>query len=319
MTIQDLTNDPRFLNRKAWALRWEDRTESTALARRAKAECGAGASSEQGLACRTLAWHAKWRGNFNESAAQCTQALACLSEEHDKGALAQVHSILAVIHYSRGRRDLARDAVMNGFVCLGHAGPVEARIDLLASHASILRYAQKFTESRTLLDEALSLSDGAERARMHHNIARHLAFVEDHDAAWTHAQEALKLARRHNNRVILPYVLELLGAGSRRKGRLDAARTGLIEGLAISRADEDIRGQCQILQELALVEQDSGDRLAALAAAQDGLGLAAALSYPIWEKQFLLQIAQLHEANGYYASAMKTWKALYRLQERERD
>lgn len=311
------TTDPEFINRKAWAIRWSDRQESSTLAQRVLDQ--GSESSAAGRALRTLAWQAKWVGDFDDSEGRCLHALQHLNADRDAAVLADVHGVLAVIRYSRGRRDLARDSVDTGFALLGSGGPAETRIDLLCSLATINRYAKRNRDALDALQVALDLATGVELARVHHNLARALIHMTRTDEGLIEANLAVSHAREHTNRVILPYALELIGAGHHAQGKHDLALDALTEAEAIAQQDRDSRACCQILYQISLVHEATGAPEQALTTAIRGLALSRQVHYPLWEKNFLELIARLHEAQGNIAGALDTMKSLHEVTSREHE
>lgn len=319
-TSQDGTvvQDSRFLNSRAWLTRWSDRRFSQSLAQMAHDTARPDDHQAAGLALRTLAWHCKWLGEFDASETHCTHARQRLDPATDQEALADVMSILGVIHYSRGRRDLAIDATEQGLALIEGRDATVTRIDLLTTKSTILRYNGRFREACDMLQSARNMSSGCERARVDHNMARCL----DHEGKIVEAS-ALALqsvvgARRHDNRVILPYALEILGTTLLRLGKPIEARRYLNEGLVHAREYGDRRAECQLLEQIGLVlhSQDMLDD--ALLVLQEGLATAEALNYPIWQKRFLRHSMSIHESRHDQTEALATCRRLLDLLDAER-
>jgi len=311
--------DPSLLNRAAWAARWRDRNESVRLARsvldRRPAESDTDVRNA-GLALRTLAWQSKWRGDLDTAHDQGERALEFL-EEADAAGAADVDSILGVVQYSRGRHDLARAAVDRGFERLKSRPSIEARIDLLATESTILRYLGRIGMSFEALEQALALAEGAGLARIQHNFARLRLAVGDLEGAFASAVASVAAARRWGNVVVLPYALEVCGTVHVRRGRSERARLCFDEGLEIARRDEDRRAECQIIQQIGALALDDGRSDDAIEALKRGCSLARGMNYPLWEQNLYRDLARAHEAMGDIERALEAMKTLNGLRERQ--
>ena len=109
------SGDPALLNRVAWSRRWSDRNISTdhACTARKTAIAGSGKRSrvQQGMALRTLAWHARWRGDLDKAMTHCLNAETFLPEREHAEARSILYGILGSIHFARNRFDLATCSV----------------------------------------------------------------------------------------------------------------------------------------------------------------------------------------------------------------
>ncbi|SFD47344.1 tetratricopeptide repeat protein [Roseivivax sediminis] len=307
-----------LINRQAWAVRWEDRKQSTDLAREVlslRLPQGRQGPSV-GLACRTLAWQAQWSGELDEAADFAAEALEILKDAPRMSvAVGDVQAVFANIYYARSRRDLARASIEAGFEAIGADEAVATRIDLLCAQAAVLRQGRHMKPAAETLLKAMSIAEGPEVARVHHDLARLFEADQAFEEAMSHAMRAVSGARAHSNRVILPYALEVLGACHRVRGAHDRARTYLAEGRAIAEADGDRRVLCQVLRQIALLEADGGQMQAALRAADRGLMIAREMTHPLLERQFLRLIAESYEALGDTDAALHAYKRLYHLLE----
>lgn len=302
-----------FLNRRAWHLRWHSRTDSAMLAKQVLGSArDAGARA---AALRTLAWQARWCGDFDLAQAHGRAAMRVLRSGENPDVRADVLAILAVADYSRGRPLRARlrvDGALNRLIAPSRP---ETLIDLLTTRATVQRYRGDVEGCRATMLQALDLAEGAEKARVHHNIAR--AYDDDVPAdaqtGLSHAMLALSDARRYDNRVVLPYVMEMVGTHYRKLGAYGQARRYLTRAVSIGAEDKDARVRCQALHQLALTEDADGDPEQALAIAKQGVELAAGMTYPLWECRFLEHLARLQEDLGDVPAALAAMKRLYRL------
>lgn len=270
-------------------------------------------------ALRTLAWQAKWRGDFESTAALCLRAKQGVDRQAARHILVDVYSLLGVVHYSSGRRDFASRMVQRGFDLLNERVPAEAQVDLHTTYATILRYRGRTNEARHALQTALDLSTGCERARVEHNIARGQNHDGDFNDAAKRAESALDLARESGNRVILPYTLEVLGTAYIAQERFDDAIAALDEGLVVAQEDNDRRAACQILNQSGIAHQRVGSSDIAYDLLLKGQAIARDMRYPIWIKSFSHSLAEVHEARGDYERATEAYKEVVTLQNAMRD
>ncbi len=194
---------------------------------------------------------------------------------------------------------------------------LSTRIDLLTTDATIMRYAKRYDDCQRLLYKALDLSGGAEKARVYHNIARSLEGVDAPSEALESARLSVALARQFDNRVILPYALEVLGTILRSFGRAAEAIGPLAKAEKIGIEDDDVRVTCQILQQRAIIEEDLGHLDDAFEAARRGLSAARGIGYSLWIKKFLRHLAEMSEKHGHTSDALVAWKELFALEASE--
>ena len=312
--------EPRLLNRLAWDMRWRSRERCVAFAQRVLDLPGPVDTPRrhaEGLARRALAWQAKWRGDFDTAHRLCDRALADLADSAAVEPRADLYSILGIVHLSRTRHDLARACVEAGLALIEDNAATETRIDLLTTLATSLRCAGNRLGSQSALFQALDLSDGVERARVLHNMARYATVDKRPAEALEHGREALALARAAEARVLIPYTLEVIGAALTHLDRHEDARAPLREGVQIGAEDGDRRIECQCLFYLAKVDRAAEALDLACAGAERGHRLAQSISYRLWEGYFLRLLAELYEAKGDIEAALNAWKALAVLRDAE--
>lgn len=278
-----------------------------------------GARRRNGLAMRTLAWQARWRGDFDAAESFAHRAMARLKDEGAEPAMADVLATLSIVHCARGRRDLARECADDGFRQLSVQPNTATRIDLLIARAIVERCARRMEAAQDTLREAMALSSGPELARTEQSVARSLLHENLPSQALEHARTAVSLAREHGNRVILPYALEVLAAAMVELGRFDRAATVLHQGEIIAAEEQDPRAECQLLYHKARLTQRQGDPDAALALAGKGLDCAAGMGFSLLQKMFLECAAQLQEDQGQTVAALDTLKRLIALLQAERE
>lgn len=314
--------DPRFLSVLAWNKRWTDRAACRALAQRAL-DLGSAddpaCSPIAAASLRTLAWQAKWRGDFDATAAFCMRAKKRAGRTEARHVLAEIYSLLGVVHYSAGRRDIAAKVVRRGFDLLDASAPAETHVDLCVTRSTILRYRGRLTEAREVLETARAHAEGTEIARVDHNTARMLNHEGAYAEAAVMARASLDRAQAAGARVLLPYVHEVLGTALIRLGDLEEAAETLGLGLGYARADADLRAQCQILNQAGIAASRMNRPAEARDALTEGFALANRMGYSLWKRAFAVALGGLHEDQGDFRAATSAYKTALELQEKIRD
>ena len=322
---EQMGGDGALLNHHGWAKRWTDRRVSCDYARAALKLSGTGQDPRsilgRGMAYRTLAWQAKWRGDFAAAFDLCLKTEAEVREADNPVIRADVYSTLGVVHYSRGRLDLANDATDRGFTILEEmsvGGHNEALVDLHVTKATIQRYSGETARANLSLSRAHDLATGHCVPRVKHNIARYLLADRKIDRAHEFITDAMELAINSRNRTLLPYLHEVLGAVLVRMKNYDEALQSFERGEKIARADEDKRAECQILLECGRLEmsRDCVDR--ALRYYNRGTSIAWELGYQLWRKTYCLALAEAYEKKGDLAKALKQHKLAWQIAERNK-
>lgn len=307
--------DPAFLNRLAWNVRWSDRARSVRSAREALSVIGARRDlrCDRGQAERTLSWQAKWRGDFDAALAHALACEAVVSEAEAPDLRGDCYSILGVLHYSRHRMDLAQSATERG---LGLPDlPTATRIDLLTTKSTIERYQGHVGKSGITLMRARDLASGVELARVEHNMARWMAQQDDFETALEYADRSIALAQEHENRVILPYALEVAGSATAALDQPERASDYFRKGIEIAVEDDDMRVLCQILYCSASFEKQRGNHREAHDQLSYGAGIADDMQYALWQKKFALALAEVLEVLGDLPGALAAHKSAWHLQD----
>jgi tetratricopeptide (TPR) repeat protein len=319
-------SEPTFLNHHAWSVRWQDRARSHAMAqavldfsRVAGSARAVGSRRRNGLAMRTLAWQALWRGDFENAESLAHRALARLKGEGAESAMADVLSTLAFIQCARGRRDLARECIAQGFECLVQQPNEASRIDLLIGLATVERHTKRMRAAQDKIGEAIAIATGSDLARAEQSVARALLQEDLPREALEHAVEAVDLARQHRSRVVLPYALEVKAGALIELDRFDDAASALEEATAMSDEDGDRRLDCHITYRSLVLNRKQGDRETATTLAYRGQEIAGSIGYQVLEKKFLDQAARLDEELGRTGAALSALKRLIALRESERE
>ena len=319
------SGDPTLMNRVAWARRWSDRQASVdyALSARKTAIAGTGKRSraEQGMALRTLAWQARWRGALDDAMGHCLSAETFLPESDHVEARAGIYSILGIVHFSRSRLDLANCSVERGFWLLRDVPDTsvqEVMTDLLLTRATIQRHSGEKARAGITLGRAHELAIGEIANSVDYCTASWLLADGDVEAAQSRALDTLESAKSHGNRVILPYLQCVLGACEAKLGHSDAAVEHIKLGLTIAEADEDMRAQCFLLREYARMECDGGNTEQALTHLRKAADIAKATGFAFERKRIALDLAALLEKMGQYKQSVDQHKLAWRLQSETR-
>ena len=317
------TGDPALMNAVAWSIRWQDRCRSTEYAEAARAMSAGNTSlrvrANLGRAVLTLAWQAKWRGAFDDALSLALETERHISEADYPDERAHNYSILGVVHYSRGRLDLASSSTDRGLLLADVTRDAPAFIDLLSTRASILRHRGDSGRAGLVLSRAEEVAEGPDEARIQHNIARWLLEDGEVDKATERAERSIDLADRHKCRVIAPYANEVHGAALSRRREFDAAEQAFATGLAIAEEDRDVRAQCQILRVFGAMEDARGNSDAALALSERGARIAARMGYLLWQQRFARDCALLHERRGDLKAALEAHKLAWTLSDKRRN
>jgi tetratricopeptide (TPR) repeat protein len=278
-----------------------------------------GARRRNGLALRTLAWQAVWRGRFEQAEDYAHRAIARLKGEGAESAIADAYSILTVVHFSRGRRDLARDYLQLGFDALKEQDNLSTRIDLLVAKGSWMLFGRRIQDSQKYINQALALSAGADRARVEQSIAR--AMCQDHrpGEALEHAFRSVHLCKEHNNRVVLPYALELAASALIDLERHDQAIMLINEANQLAAEAQDRRVECHLLYQMARARRKLNETDKASVLAENGVEILDVMRYYDWKPKFLLLLAQLQEEQGRTGDALQSLKSLVAIREAQQE
>lgn len=315
------SGDPALLNHVAWSRRWSDRKISIdhALSARKTALAGSGKRSrvQHGLALRTLAWQARWKGDLEEAMSHCLNSETFLPEREHAPDRATIYAILGAIHFARNRFDLANCSVDRGFWLLRDTPEAEVADvlnELLLTRATIQRYSGERARAGITLGRAQELSSSDTASSVNYATASWLLSDGDPAAAMTRAEPALASARDIGNRVIQPYLHALVGACAMELGRPDTAIENFDEALRLADEDGDRRCRTFVLRSYARLDLMRGDELSALERLQEAAGLAKSQDHAFERKRIALHLADVYERLGKYKQAVDQHKLAWRLQ-----
>ncbi|MEM7753153.1 MAG: hypothetical protein AAF230_07050 [Pseudomonadota bacterium] len=319
------SGDPTLLNKLAWTRRWTDRAASVDFAKSARSTAlkGSGRRSREqhGLALCTLAWHARWKGVIDDAMGYCLSAESYLPEREHAEPRARIYSILGNVHFARNRFDLSNCALDRGFWLLRDMPDdcaQEAMVDLLLTRAIVQRHTGERARAGITLGRAQEISSAELLPGVEYCTATWLMADGDVEGARIRGVTALENARSQGNRVMMPYLLALLGACDIKLERFDEARVSLDAGMTIATEDEDLRVQCYVSRYLASLEMAQGNLDGAKAHLESAGRKAKALNYAFERKRTALQLADLFEQLKDYKKAVQQHKLAWRLQNETR-
>ena len=319
------SGDPTLLNKVAWSRRWIDPPASMDFAKTARAAAlkGSGRRSrmQHGLALCTLAWHAKWRGSLDEAMGYCLSAESYLPERDHPEPRARVYAVLGSVHFARNRFDLANCALDRGFWLLRDFPDEDvgdAMVDLLLTRAIVQRHTGERARAGITLGRAQELSNAELCAGVEYCTSMWLLADGDADAARSRGGTALESAREMNNRLIMPYLLGLLGACDIKLNRLEDAMQSLEKGMKIAKEDGDQRVQCFLNRHFAKPEMNRGNLDLAREHLEAAAKMAKSLNHAFERKRIALQLADLFELSKDYKKAVHQHNLAWRLQNETR-
>lgn len=308
--------DARLLNHQAWNLRWSQVDQAHDHAKRVldmTREHSPCEVLQVGLAYRTLAWHARWRNQFETAKKFCGLAEVRLKEVNALDDLATVATTRGMVAFCMGNRNAAHRYLDQAVALIGPDSRPDVRVNVLAFSIVMAQATGAFDREQDMIAEALALTKGPCRALIEHRWVRGLMMRGDLVEATSVSLNALATARKFQNRLVLPYALEIVGACYIDTDRLDMAEKYLQEGRGVARLEKDQRAECHILEQQAVLEQKRGNLQATLGLIEEGLNIARLLQYPLWQKVFLRHCADVHEKLGNDRLALFALKELTQL------
>ncbi|AZQ65830.1 hypothetical protein EF888_00980 [Silicimonas algicola] len=316
------SGDPALLNRIAWARRWVERDSSLEYATEAqlKAKAGSGKRSraEQGLALRTLAWHALWTGHMDTAMQHCLKAEGYLPESQHRDARAGIYALLAVVHYTRGRLDLATCAVDRGLWLLkdmtdGEAAP--AQTSLLLARATVQRLGGERARAGITLSRARELAPEEHMPLVEYCTARWLLSDGDMVKAADHAARSVDLASRDGNGVMLSYAHAVQASVHTAEGHPYEARLSFAQARKLGKAAGDLFIDCIVHTGLASVARSEKNTDEAQTLLREAARIAKRENYAVLRKGIALDMAECFETAGDYKAALEQHKLAWRLQD----
>ena len=312
--------DPALINRIAWARRWTDRDASTEYAINAleTAKDGRGRRSrkEQGYALRTLAWQARWRGEFDACLDYSLKAESFLSETENPVTRASIYASLGMVHFVRSRLDLAMSAIDRGLWLVRDMADdqtTSVQANLYAVRAMIQQQNGDRARAGTTLSRARELAGPEDLPMVEQITANWLLRHNETDRALEHALAAQKQAEAAENRIILPYVHAVSGLCYARKKNTIEAVSHFSAGMALAEADQDKRALCYLNLSRAQFELLRGELETARPLLQEAALIAKKQTLPLMRKEIALALAETFEKLGQYKASVDQHKLAWRL------
>ena len=313
--------DPALMNRIAWARRWTDRDASTEYAITAlqTARDGRGRRSrkEQGYALRTLAWHARWRGEFDACFEYSLKAETLFSETEHPATRASIYACLGMVHFVRSRLDLGMSAVDRGLWLVRdltdvHTNSVQTM--LYTTRAMIQEQSGARARAGMTLSRARDLAGPEDLPLVEQVTANWLLRHNDIERALKHALIAQKQADEVDNRIILPYIHAVAGSCYARNNKCVDALAHFNEGMRIAESDQDKRALCYLKLSRAQFELKRGDTEKARELLLAGGAIAKRQNLPLLQKEIALSLAETFETLGQYKASVDQHKLAWRLE-----
>ena len=313
--------DPALMNRIAWARRWTDRDASTEYAinalQTAKDGQGRRSRKEQGYAMRTLAWHARWRGEFDASLEYSLKAESFLSETEHPVTRAWIYASLGMVHFIRSRFDLGISAVDRGLWLVrdlpdDSTGAVQT--NLYAVRAMIQQQGGERARAGMTLSRARELAGPEDLPLVEQITANWLLRHNEVERALEFALQALGHAQEAENKIILPYIHAVAGACFARKKDAIEALSHFSNGAQLAEEDQDQRAMCYLKLSRARFELARGETSAARQLLLEAAAIAKRQNLPLMRKETALVLADTFEALGQYKASVDQHKLAWRLE-----
>lgn len=238
--------DPSLLNHWAWTHRWRNSLQSRQNAERVLELAAETDGNPQAHARKTLAWHAVRQGQFDRAEELSELAAPRLSRLSDRDPLADIFAIRALCECQKGNLAAAQTMIDRGEGLLAPQSAMSTRIDLLVAQATVHRHSAKIDEANRLLKVGLGYARGAEMAYLRYAIARAHFVDGKYLASFEAAQLSLSAARRFENTLIQPYVLETLARCQLRDSENEKAENLIAEGIEIATENMDQFAICRL-------------------------------------------------------------------------
>lgn len=312
------TADPSLLNKLAWVARWSDVKRSRDNARKAYRDASEGegrrSDAQRGLALRTMSWHDRWRGDFEQALKNGLKAEEFLPEHQFPEIRAAMYANLAVIHFSRGRFDLANSSLERALLLINDDSDPECVMEVLCTKALVQTFSGDKTRAGLTLGRARDRAGKALVATVEHLIARWLLDDGDTERAAMHIGRAIEAAEAHENNLILPLCYEVRALCEITQRHLEQASETLEDALELSRDLECTRSEIHLTFAKSIVQQRQNDIETALATLKRGARMAASADYVLYQRKYALELADVFERMGQLRQALEQHKIAWRFQ-----
>ncbi len=313
--------DPALMNRIAWARRWTDRDVSTEYAinalQTAKGGQGRRSRKEQGYAMRTLAWHARWRGEFDAALEYSLKAESFLSESEHPVTRASVYATLGMVHFVRSRLDLGMCAVDRGLWLvrdMSDDDTASVKTNLYAVRAMIQQQGGERARAGMTLSRARELAGPEDLPLVEQITAYWLLRHKEVERALEYALGALTHAQKAENKIILPYIHAIAGScyGLQKK-EIDAL-AHFQDGLKLAEEDQDQRALCYLNLHRAQFELGRKEIEKSRTLLLEASAIAKRQNLPLMRKEIALALARAFEELGQYKASVDQHKLAWRLE-----
>ncbi len=299
------TTDTTFLNHQAWAIRWFDRAQSIKLAENVIGlTLGSGpkrpksARRRNGLAMRTLAWQAVWRGDMVRAEEDAHRAIARLKDTGADHAIADALGVLALVHFNRNRRDLALQTISEAFSLRVPEHHASTLIDRLVVSSLIHLSSGRFDLAQSGFEQALTLANGPDIARVHINIAQAQLLDKRPSEALDQLEQACDSAEEHQNLVIQPYICAVKAQTYVELDQTCMALKAISKAIPRAVQSKDVRAEIVLSLQHARVLRAENRVDAAIALALTAQKRAKEAELVLFERQLLMLCAELFESQG---------------------
>ena len=314
------TTDTTFLNQHAWAIRWADRALSVKLAENVIGlTLGSGpkrpksARRRNGLAMRTLAWQAIWRGDTLRAEEDAHRAIARLKDTGTDHAIVDALGVLALVHFNRNHRDLARQMVADAFsleVAEHHSSTL---IDRLVVASLIHLNSGRFDLAQAGFDQALALAKGPDIARVHINVAQAQLLDKRPSEALEQLEQACASAEEHRNVVLKPYICAIKAQTYLELDQTASAFQAISDAMPYALQSHDVRAEVVLSIQHARALRAENQFDAAIELALTAQNKAQTAELIIFEKQLLMLCAELYEHCGQQAEELTQLRRLVQI------
>lgn len=315
-----------MMNRIAWARRWTDRDASTGYAINAleTAQDGQGRRSrkEQGYALRTLAWHARWRGEFDACLEYSLKAESFLSETEHPATRGSIYASLGMVHFVRSRMDLAISAIERGLWLVQEMSDEQTasvQTNLYAVLALIQQQGGERARAGMTLSRARELAGAEDLPLIEQITANWLLRYNELERALETALDAQRQAEAVENQLILPYIHAVAGSCHARKKNEIEAVSHFNEGMRMAEKDQDQRALCYLNLSRARFELMRGETESARTLLLAGASIAKRQNLPLMRKDIALALAETFEALGQFKASVDQHKMAWRLEREGRN
>jgi len=314
------TTDTTFLNQQAWAVRWADRALSVRLAESVIGlTLGSGpkrpksARRRNGLAMRTLAWQAIWRGDVIRAEEDAHRAIARLKDTGTDHAIVDALGVLALVHFNRNQRDLARQMVSDAFTLDVPNHHASTLIDRLVISSLIHLNSGRFDLAQAGFDEALALATGPDIARVHINVAQAQLLDQRPSEALEQLDQACASAEEHRNVVLKPYICAVKAQTYLELDLTASALDAISTAMPYAVQSNDVRAEIVLSIQHARALRAENRIDAAIELALTAQRRAKEAELVIFEKQLLMLCAELFEHRGQQAEELVQLRRLVQI------